>query len=121
MPQTSISCLRSGSLFRICCGRNPGSAYSILGCGDGTLTKKLVESGARVVGIDNSLKWSSQKRLATALPRAPLEPLLIVLVLAVATTTVALPICFNNLAVVPTFVKSVHVLLKFIVGEDCGI
>jgi len=32
----------------------PGERILDIGCGDGTLTKKIVERGATVVGIDNS-------------------------------------------------------------------
>ena len=32
----------------------PGERILDVGCGDGTLTRKIVERGATVVGIDNS-------------------------------------------------------------------
>ncbi len=40
----------------------PGEAILDVGCGDGTLTQKILDSGASVVGIDNSLSMIGAAR-----------------------------------------------------------
>src|SRR5262245_26346851 len=41
---------------------NPGERILDLGCGDGVLTKRLVEAGANVIGVDHSPEMITASR-----------------------------------------------------------
>ena len=54
MPASARSSPSSAGRRSICSTRRPGERILDVGCGEGTLTRKIAERGATVLGIDNS-------------------------------------------------------------------
>ena len=54
MPASAASSPSSGAAALDLLDPQPGEHILDVGCGDGTLTRKIIERGATVVGIDNS-------------------------------------------------------------------